>query len=86
MRCLFILLVFCFCQPVSAQNKTVKAASDIKNVTVFSSGARIERTAATIDNNTGIVNWNISLQPGEERKLLMSFVVKYPRDKRVVLE
>lgn len=39
-----------------------------------------------IDDKTGIVNWDIQLNPGAEKKLLMSFEVKYPKDRKVVLE
>jgi len=41
---------------------------------------------AQIDKETGIATWTLSLKPGEERKLDISFGVKYPKDKSVVLE
>jgi hypothetical protein len=41
---------------------------------------------AQIDKETGIATWIITLQPGEEKKLEISYSVKYPKDKKVVLE
>jgi hypothetical protein len=39
-----------------------------------------------IDKETGIATWTLTLKPGEEKKLNISFGVKYPKDKTVVLE
>ncbi len=41
---------------------------------------------AQIAKETGITSWNISLSPGQERKLKISYSVKYPKDRRLVLE
>lgn len=41
---------------------------------------------AQIDKETGIATWTLTLKPGEEKKLNISFGVKYPKDKTVVLE
>jgi len=41
---------------------------------------------AQLDKESGIASWNVTLQPGEERKLTISYSVKYPKDKKVVLE
>ena len=38
-----------------------------------------------INKETGIITWNISLQPGAEKKLQISYAVKYPKDRRVDL-
>ncbi len=40
---------------------------------------------AQIDKDTGIATWTITLQPGQEKKLGISYSVKYPKDKKVVL-
>jgi len=47
-----------------------------------------ERKAAEgkINEETGIVTWNLSLQPTQEKKVRMSYEVKYPKDRKVVLE
>lgn len=41
---------------------------------------------ARIAKETGIATWTLTLKPGEEKKLNISFGVKYPKDKSVVLE
>jgi hypothetical protein len=41
---------------------------------------------AQIDKETGMVTWIVSLPPGQERKLRISYSVKYPKDRKVVLE
>ena len=41
---------------------------------------------ADIDKETGLVIWNISLLPAQEKKLRLSYNVKYPKDKKVVIE
>ncbi|WP_121354500.1 DUF4139 domain-containing protein [Flavisolibacter nicotianae] len=38
------------------------------------------------DKATGLVSWTISLQPGQEKKVKLGYTVKYPKDRRVVLE
>jgi hypothetical protein len=41
---------------------------------------------AKADKETGMLNWVISAQPGQEKKLGFGYSVKYPRDRMVVLE
>ena len=41
---------------------------------------------AQIDKETGIASWNLNVQPGQERKLRISYTVKYPKDRKLVLE
>ena len=41
---------------------------------------------ARIDKETGLVTWTLTLQPGQEKKLKLQYTVKYPKDRRVVLE
>jgi len=41
---------------------------------------------AQLDKDTGLVSWTLTLQPGQERKLSLGYSVKYPKDKKVVLE
>ena len=41
---------------------------------------------AKADKDTGILNWVISAQPGQEKKLGFGYSVKYPRDRVVVLD
>jgi hypothetical protein len=46
----------------------------------------VKATDAQADKETGILNWVISAQPGQEKKLGFGYSVKYPRDRTVVLE
>lgn len=41
---------------------------------------------AQVDKETGIATWTTTLQPGQEKKLTISYSVKYPKDKKVILE
>ena len=41
---------------------------------------------ARVDKETGIVTWAITLAPGQEKKLGISYSVKYPKDRRLVLD
>lgn len=41
---------------------------------------------AQVDKDSGIVSWNLQLEAGQEKKLQLSYSVKYPKDKRVELE
>jgi uncharacterized protein (TIGR02231 family) len=46
----------------------------------------VKAPEAQIDKDTGIVTWIIALQPGQEKKLTLGYTVKYPKDRRVILE
>lgn len=41
---------------------------------------------AQIDKDTGIATWAMTLEPGQEKKLSISYSVKYPKDRKVVLD
>jgi hypothetical protein len=41
---------------------------------------------AKIDKETGILNWAVTTQPGQEKKLEFQYSVKFPKDRKVVLE
>ncbi len=38
---------------------------------------------ATINEELGVLNWQINLKPGESRKVRFSYTVKYPGDKKI---
>jgi hypothetical protein len=40
---------------------------------------------AEINKETGLASWNITLQPSQEKKLRLSYNVKYPKDRKVLL-
>lgn len=39
-----------------------------------------------VDKESGIITWTVTLQAGQEKKLTKSYTIKYPKDRRVVLE
>ncbi|MBS1946212.1 MAG: mucoidy inhibitor MuiA family protein [Bacteroidetes bacterium] len=39
-----------------------------------------------VDKNTGIITWRLILPPGREKKLTFSYSVKYPKDKKLILD
>jgi uncharacterized protein (TIGR02231 family) len=41
---------------------------------------------ASIDENTGIATWSISLAPGQEKKVQLTYSIKYPKDKKVLVD
>jgi len=41
---------------------------------------------AQVEKETGIVTWNINLTPAEEKKMQISYEVKYTKDRRIVLD
>jgi hypothetical protein len=46
----------------------------------------INAPGADLDKQTGIANWKLTLAAGQEKKLQLSYNVKYPKDRKVVLE
>jgi uncharacterized protein (TIGR02231 family) len=42
-----------------------------------------EDGGATVDPETGFMNWEIKLAPGESKKVRFSYQVKYPKDKQI---
>jgi hypothetical protein len=41
---------------------------------------------AQVDKDSGIATWNVQLAAGQEKTVQLSFEVKYPKDRKVVLE
>lgn len=41
---------------------------------------------AKVDKETGIATWKFTLSPASEKKLTISYSVKYPKDRKVVVE
>ena len=46
----------------------------------------VRAAEAQVDKETGIATWKINLAPAQDKKLGISFTVKYPKDRKVVLE
>ncbi len=45
-----------------------------------------ELSGGKVDGDTGIVTWPLTLQPGEQRDLILRYKVKYPKDRRLEVE
>jgi TonB-dependent SusC/RagA subfamily outer membrane receptor len=45
-----------------------------------------ELTGGKLDETTGGVTWELNLNPNETSELIMSYSVRYPKNKRIVLE
>lgn len=45
----------------------------------------VKAPGGQLDKDSGIINWNLNLQPGEEKKLQINYRVKYPKERRVEL-
>jgi hypothetical protein len=41
---------------------------------------------AQVDKDSGIATWNLQLAPGQEKKLQISYDVKFPKDRKIVLD
>ena len=46
----------------------------------------VEAKDAQLNKETGIVGWLVELKPGEERKLNLKYSVKYPKDRKVIID
>jgi hypothetical protein len=47
---------------------------------------QIEQSGAVLDESTGKLIWNIRMLPGENRKLNVKYSVKYPKDRRLIVD
>jgi TonB-dependent SusC/RagA subfamily outer membrane receptor len=46
----------------------------------------LDISGGKLDTNTGKVEWEISLKPNENKELIIKYSVKYPKDKKVIIE
>lgn len=54
--------------------------SNIKEVTVTLE----DGSEAMVNAETGVLTWKLDLKPGESKKVRFSYVVKYPKDQKIV--
>ena len=45
-----------------------------------------ELSGGNLDKEKGIVTWLINLQPNEQKELVLQYRVKYPKNRRLVVE
>lgn len=46
---------------------------------------KIEFSGGIVDENTGKVVWNLKLKPGETKKLVIKYSVKFPKDQNIIV-
>lgn len=46
----------------------------------------VELTGGSYNSLTGEIRWDLSVKPGETKQLVMTYSVKYPKDKTIILE
>jgi hypothetical protein len=72
-------------------NKPYSISLDVEDQLPISklSDIKVEQTeaeGADIDETTGVVKWNLKMNPGESKKLTLKYTVKYPKDRRLLVE
>jgi hypothetical protein len=45
-----------------------------------------EKSGADLDENSGILQWKLNLQPQQQKEFIFRYEVKYPRNEKVILE
>ena len=56
--------------------------SENSNITVTTE----ELSGGQLDKLTGIVVWQLELQPNEQREFIVNYRVKYPKNRQLVVE
>lgn len=46
----------------------------------------LELSGGKHDQQTGYISWDLALKPGESKQLVLSYSVKYPKDRNLILE
>ena len=67
---------------VSLTLKDQIPVSENSNITVTTE----ELSGGQLDKSTGIVVWQLELQPNEQREFIVNYRVKYPKNRRLVVE
>lgn len=72
-------------------NKSTPVRITVKDQLPVSSNSSIEVQTAELsggkhDTQTGYVSWDLELKPSESKQLILSYSVKYPRDRTVILD
>lgn len=46
----------------------------------------LELSGGTVEEDTGAISWEVSLEPNENKELIVKYTVKYPKDQRLIVE
>jgi len=72
-------------------NKSTPISMTVNDQIPISSNSGIEVDAAELsggkhNSQTGMITWDLEIKPQENRQLILTYSVKYPKDKTVILE
>ena len=72
-------------------NKSTPISMTVNDQIPISSNSGIEVDAAELsggkhNSQTGMIKWDLEIKPQENRQLILTYSVKYPKDKTVILE
>jgi uncharacterized protein (TIGR02231 family) len=72
-------------------NKSIPISITLKDQVPVSSNSSInveavELTGGKMNSQTGEVKWDLELKPSETKQIILTYSVKYPKDKTVILE
>jgi hypothetical protein len=45
-----------------------------------------ELSGGNLNSTTGMVTWDFTLAPQQSREVVLTYTVKYPKDKEIILE
>ncbi|HOK75817.1 MAG TPA: DUF4139 domain-containing protein, partial [Bacteroidales bacterium] len=46
----------------------------------------VELSGGKLNNETGLVTWDLELRPGETKELVLTYSVRYPKNQTIILE
>lgn len=72
-------------------NKAIPVSITLKDQIPVSSNSGIsvdplELTGGKLNSQTGEINWDLEIKPSETKQIILTYSVKYPKDKTVILE
>jgi hypothetical protein len=72
-------------------NKTNQVRITVNDQIPVSSNSQItvevsELSGGKHNNETGLVQWDLDLKPGETRELILTYSVRYPKNQNIILE
>ncbi|HLN21265.1 MAG TPA: mucoidy inhibitor MuiA family protein [Bacteroidales bacterium] len=72
-------------------NKTVPVLITVKDQIPVSSNSSItvetvETSGGRMEKQTGMIEWDLNLKPAETKEIILTYSVRYPKDKNIILE
>ncbi len=69
-------------QPIQLTLLDQLPVSAISDITISAT----ELSKGNINNETGVITWNLKLEPQRQTELNLQYEVKYPKKEKVILE